>query len=122
VVNSRSKGKRGELEARDQVRKHWLAESCIRAGQACGKFASDLLGALPGAHVEVKRYRRIGAFDFYRQAKKDAGADLPVVLMREDGEQTWLVMFAIEDTERLVAALSEQLQRGHTHAQDSSQA
>ena len=59
MVNSRQKGKRGELEARDAVREHWSSPQCIRAAQANGAFSADLLHALPDTHVEVKRRKRI---------------------------------------------------------------
>ena len=45
AINSRAKGKRGELQARDAVREHWAAPGCIRAAQGAGAFAADLLHA-----------------------------------------------------------------------------
>ncbi len=98
MVNSRQKGARGERDARDAVREHWNSPDCIRAAQANGAFSADLLNALPHTHVEVKRYKRIAALKFYRQAASDCGADLPIVLMREDGDTNWFVLFNIKDT------------------------
>lgn len=108
MTNSRQKGKRGELEARDAVRQHWAAPECIRAAQVCGKFGADLLYALPDGHIEVKRYKSIKAFDFYEQAKRDAKSDqIPVVIMREDCAKEWLVMFSIEDSLKFALAILE---------------
>lgn len=104
-MSSRAKGKRGELEARDQVRVHWHCPQCTRAAQVSGKFSADLLGGPPGLHLEVKRHKRIAALGFMEQAERDAGKDeCPVVLMREDHRAEWFVLFCIEDTERFVAA------------------
>jgi hypothetical protein len=112
MTNSRQKGKRGELEARDAVRQHWAAPECIRAAQVCGKFGADLLNALPHGHVEVKRYKAIKAFDFYEQAKRDAKSDqLPVVIMREDNAKEWLVMFSIEDSLKFALAILENFEK-----------
>ena len=117
MVNSRAKGKRGELEARDQVRTHWLARDCIRAGQACGSFSADILHALPESHVEVKLYARITAFDFMDQAVRDKkNGETPIVLMRQNGTPYWLVMLRIEDTPAFAAKLSKQLESKEPNA------
>lgn len=104
---SRNKGKRGELEARDQVREHWKAAECRRAQQYCGSESSaDLLHALPGAHVEVKRIKAIAACRFIEQADRDrAPGDFPVVLMKED-RGDWLVMFRVSDSKRFKDGLT----------------
>ena len=105
---SRSKGKRGELEARDAVREHWGALECVRSAQRAGYHSSDLADALPNAHVEVKRRKRISALRFFEQAESDKREEeMPVILMREDGDPRWVVMFRIEDSERFVKALGE---------------
>jgi hypothetical protein len=109
-MNSRDKGKRGEREARDYVRKHWHAVNCIRAAQSNGKHSADLLDAGASLHVEVKRYARVAAMEFIQQAERDRKeGEIPVVLMRQNGSMrgqgrslTWMVMFPIEDTEQFV--------------------
>lgn len=103
---SRSKGKRGELDARDQIREHWAAPDCRRSQQYCGSESSaDLLNALPGGHVEVKRIKAIAAMRYLEQADRDrAAGDFPIVVMRED-RGGWVVMFKIEDSKRFSDAL-----------------
>lgn len=105
MTNSRDKGKRGELLARDMVREHWYAPDCIRAGQACGAYAADLLHALPMAHVEVKFLARHGAMRHLEQAQRDKGpGEFPVLLLRETATdyKEWLVAFRIQDTGRFL--------------------
>ena len=100
------KGKRGELEARDEVRRHWHSPNCIRSAQAGGSYAADLLEGPPGLHLEVKRYKSIAAFRFLDQATKDVSSgDVPVVLLKEDGGK-WAVLFYIEDTRAFRHALA----------------
>lgn len=99
MVNSREKGKRGERDARDAVKLYWNCPDCIRAAQSNGTWSADLLYGPPNLHLEVKHYGAIAALKFLRQATKDAQeSETPVVLMREDGEKRWAVMFWMEDT------------------------
>lgn len=124
MVNSRAKGVRGELEARDAARRWWFARNCIRAGQACGKFSADLLAALPGAHLEVKLYAKVAALDFLRQAERDMRAgEFPVVLMRDNGRTSWTVCIRIEDTERFVQAYlkNKESNAGNDQPQDADE-
>lgn len=105
---SRDKGKRGEREARDAAVQHWHADPdrCVRAAQVSGTLAADILHALPGAHIECKLIARIPALDFLRQAETDAGPnELPIVLMREDGDKEWVVMFRMHSSSRFATAL-----------------
>ena len=112
---SRDKGKRGEREARDQIRKLWNAPDCIRAAQSCGAWSADVLAALPDSHVEVKRYAKIAACRFLEQAIADAKDDLPILLMREDKGE-WMVLLRMSDTPRFATSLSRQL----NHDNDTS--
>jgi len=103
-MNSRRKGKRGELEARDLVREHWHSPKCIRSAQVSGKYAADLLEGPPGLHLEVKLVSKIGAMKYYRQAEDDAKSnEVPVVLMREN-DGPWMVMFTAESLGLVVDA------------------
>lgn len=115
-MNSRDKGKRGEREARDQVRIYWAAPDCIRAAQSNGKHSADLLDAGDSLHVEVKRIASIAALKYFEQAERDRKrGEIPVVLMRQNGSIAgqersmtgWVVMFAIEDTDQFVRNILE---------------
>jgi hypothetical protein len=102
VTNSRAKGARGELEASKEAANHWFASECYRTAQRDGKETADISKALPGAHVEVKRRKKIAATHFMDQAIRDkAEEEFPVVLMRQD-RGDWLVMIRLEDTLRFV--------------------
>ena len=119
-MNSKAKGKRGELEARDYVRQHWFAPRCIRSAQAGGAFAADLLHAGENLHVEVKRRQRIAATHFMRQAEGDCGdMDVPVVLMREDKYPSWLVVIRIEDTEKFLNIIQQNKETSNDNADDT---
>ena len=105
--HKRSKGKRGELEARDQVRKHWGFTDCIRAAQRDGQYGADLIGT-PGLHIEVKRRAQIAALNWMRQAIEDCNrrTGIPVLIMREDRDKKWYAMVRLEDGRELANVLA----------------
>lgn len=96
-MNSRQKGKRGELEWAAFCRENGYT-SARRTAQYCGKTgdASDVVG-LPGIHQEVKRVERLDLYGAMFQAKRDAKpGEMPIVAHRKNGEN-WLVTMDAED-------------------------
>lgn len=98
-INSKQKGKRGELEWVKFCREHGY--NCRRTAQYCGNTgeASDVVG-LPGIHQEVKRVERLDIYAAVDQAVRDAAAsgngDLPVLAHRKNNRR-WLVTMDAED-------------------------
>lgn len=95
-MNSREKGKRGELEfvrfCRDQ------GYEVRRTAQYCGKTgdAADVVG-LPGIHAEVKRVERLNIEAAVAQAKRDAKPGLlPVVFHRRNNGE-WMATMPAGD-------------------------
>lgn len=110
---SRDKGKRGEREARDFVRDAWLCPQCQRSAQVSGLFNSDLMYGPPGLHLEVKRYARIVALDFLKQAEEDSALQdggIPIVLMREDGGD-WAVLLRAEKAVDFARTLRDHMEQ-----------
>lgn len=98
AINSLTKGKRGELSARDAVREHWSAPGCARAAQCAGAYSADLLHAGHTVHVEVKKVARLATKRYIQQAERDAGEDeFPVVVMRL-ARGKWCVIFWLQDS------------------------
>ena len=99
-MNSRAKGKRGELEWASACRQHGY--DARRTAQYCGKTgdASDVVG-LPGIHQEVKRVERLDLTAAMLQAKRDAKpGEIPIVAHRRNGE-SWLVTMDADDWFRM---------------------
>ena len=107
-MNSIRKGKAGELEACKAIAQHW-GTSPIRTAQVSGKFSADIMYALDGTHIEVKRRAKIAALDFLRQAERDTQGDVPIVVMRENGDTEWEVMLRLFDTPELARRLYEKV-------------
>lgn len=94
VVNSRQKGKRGELEWAVFLRGHGYAAR--RGQQYNGLGGEDVVAEdLPGLHFEVKRTERF-PHEAVDQAARDAGGRVPVVAWRRN-RGPWLVILRAED-------------------------
>ena len=93
MINSKAKGKRGELELVRLFKSYGY--EAHRTSQYCGKTgeAPDVIG-LSGIHVECKFVEKLNIYDAIRQAQRDAEAagkgDLPVVFHRKNN-CSWLV-------------------------------
>ncbi len=95
--SSRDKGKRGERELAQELRRLGC-QSARRAQQYCGSESSaDLLG-IPGIHIECKRTEALSLYTAYEQAKKDSvgSSDIPVVIHRRN-HHPWVVIMGLDD-------------------------
>lgn len=102
MTNSKQKGKRGELECADVLRKLGFPE-VRRSVQYNGKGdgLADLIG-INGVHIEVKRNEHLNIYDAYEQAEGDArSGDTPTVIFRKNNKR-WLVALSIEDWAKLI--------------------
>lgn len=100
AINSREKGKRGELEVVRLLQKYGWKEA-RRTAQHCGnnpEGAADVVG-LPGIHIEVKRVEHLNIDDAMDQSKRDAGktdGGIPIVVHRRSGK-CWKVTMDAKD-------------------------
>lgn len=94
-MNSRAKGKRGELEFARLCREHGY--DVRRTAQYCGNTgeASDVVG-LPGIHAEVKRVERLDIYAAVSQAQRDAKQEEKPVVFHRKNNHGWLVTMPFE--------------------------
>lgn len=99
-MNSKQKGKCGELELASILRSYGYAE-CRRGQQYSGANGdADVIG-LPGIHIEVKRREKLNIYEAIAQAIKDAkNRFLPAVFHRKN-DCEWLVTMRLDDWIRL---------------------
>ena len=98
-MNSRTKGKRGELEAA----KAWsqmVGGSARRGQQFHGGADSPDVVCDQQVHLEVKRTERGNPYAWIDQSVADAGGKVPVVLHRRNGRE-WLLIVRLADVTRL---------------------
>lgn len=111
-VNSREKGKRGELELARALRA--LGYDCRRGQQFSGKNGDADVVGLPGIHIECKRVERLNLYDAMAQARRDAReGETPVVMHRKD-RCGWLVTLELEG---FIARFYREWECGHEGAE-----
>ena len=94
-MNSRRKGKEGELELCRALRGHGY--ECKRSVQYSGANGDADVVGLPGIHIECKRVERLNLAEAMHQAERDARpGELPAVFHRRNGEP-WLVTMPLEN-------------------------
>lgn len=96
MTNSRSKGKRGELEFAQLLRDAGLV--AWRGQQFAGGTESPdvVCESLPHVHFEIKRVEQLNLLAAMAQSVTDAGHKLPVVAHRRN-KQPWLVTMRVQD-------------------------
>lgn len=97
-MNSRSKGKRGELELAKELRKYGF-DARRGVQYKGGQDSPDVIG-LPGIHIECKRVEALNIYHAVEQAEHDAGQNVPVVMHRKNN-QKWLVTMSLDQWMRI---------------------
>ncbi|MEM6260730.1 MAG: hypothetical protein AAGI37_20980 [Planctomycetota bacterium] len=109
--NSRSKGKRGELEWRDVLRDLGYLSAERGQQRAGGADAPDVKNGIPGTHPEVKRVEALNIHKAMAQAVGDAVDLVPYVAHRRN-RTDWLVTIRASDLvefARLVANSQQEM-------------
>lgn len=104
-INSREKGKRGELELSNFLKLYGYE---TRRGQqySGANGDADVVG-LPGIHIECKRNERLNIYDATEQARLDAkDENLPTVFHRKNNKP-WLVTMELQNWMKLYEAWDE---------------
>lgn len=98
MINSRAKGKAGELELSHVLKA--MGHKSARRGQqfSGGKDSPDVI-AIPGVHIEAKRVQSLNLKAAMDQAISDGGANVPSVIHRKN-HSPWLLTLKLEDFER----------------------
>ena len=81
-MNSRNKGKRGELELAKKLREYGYDSR--RGQQYSGANGDADVVGLPGIHIEAKAVERLNIYDAMSQSKHDArDGEIPVVMHKK---------------------------------------
>ena len=101
-MNSKQKGKRGELEFSRLCRDHGY--DVHRTAQYRGNTgdAADVEG-LPGIHTEVKRCEQVRLTDWMAQAVHDAKPGLLPIVAHRKNDCQWLITMRADDWFKLYA-------------------
>lgn len=97
AINSRSKGKVGELEIAKLLREKYGYTNARRGQQFHGGPDSPDVCGVDGLHIEVKRVEKLNIEDAMQQSIRDASEDeLPVVFHRRNKEK-WKATMLLDD-------------------------
>jgi len=94
-INSKQKGKTGELEAA-KLLSEIFGTNCRRGVQYQGGPDSPDVVGIPGIHFEVKRCESLSIYTAMDQAERDSGIDVPCVLHRRN-HRGWLFVVQADD-------------------------
>ncbi len=94
-MNSRNKGKRGELEAAHLLKKHGY--DARRGQQYAGSNGDPDVVGLPDIHLEIKRVEKLNIDDALSQSIRDArDTEIPVVMHRKNRTE-WKITMLFDD-------------------------
>jgi len=98
-MNSKNKGKRGELQVAKMLRDQGLPAR--RGQQYCGIEGVDVAGP-EGYHFEVKWVEKLNVYGAMKQALEDARpGEVPVVAHKKNREE-WLATMRLADLIELI--------------------
>lgn len=100
-MNSKQKGKRGELELVRKLKEHgYTTRRTVQYNGKADEGEADLQG-LDGIHIECKRVEKLNLYDAMAQAVHDANDnELPTVFHRKNNCE-WLVTMKLDDWVKL---------------------
>lgn len=116
MLNSNSKGKRGEREWRDELRAQGYLKA-RRGQQFCGANgdADVVCEELSQFHFEVKRTETLSVYKAWEQAVRDGTGKTPIVAHRRN-DHPWLVIMSSDAFFELIRCPGEIVQTIVTEA------
>lgn len=95
AINSKAKGKRGELELSKKLREYGY--EARRTNQFCGANGDADVVGLKGIHIECKRVEHLNLYDAMAQAKHDAKDGTTPTVFHRKNNCKWLVTMELGD-------------------------
>ena len=97
MINSKEKGKKGELELA-KILKDKYGFECRRSQQFCGKGgeSADVIG-LPFIHIECKRVEKLNIDEALNQAINDCKQGMIPAVFHRKNKTKWKVTMDLDD-------------------------
>ena len=97
MINSRQKGKAGELDLAAFLREHGFDEAARGCQFRGGGDSPDVVG-IPGFHIEAKRVEAGSLYAWLDQAIRDsAGTDLVPLVCHRRNRREWVAILTLAD-------------------------
>ena len=94
-MNSRDKGKRGELEVAHLLKEHGF--DARRGQQFSGANGDADVVGLPGLHLEIKRVEKLNIENAVEQSIRDAREGEKPAVMHRKNRRKWLVTMPFDE-------------------------
>lgn len=102
MVNSKQKGKRGELEAVNYLNKKGYSAKRTRQYKGTPESADIECKKLP-FHFEIKRVERLDIHKAYRKASGESEyPKIPLVMHRKNQSKKWLATLSMDDLIKII--------------------
>ena len=102
TINSKQKGKRGELELAAWLKDHGFTARRGQQFKGTPDSPDVVVAEWPWAHIECKRVQKLNLRAAMEQAQNDAGNKIPLVIHRTN-DKPWLVTLSLADFIELVS-------------------
>ena len=107
MTNSCRKGKVGEREVANMLKRQGFADARRGQQHSGGEDSPDVVG-LDGYHIEVKRTEKFRLWDAMEQAENDSGEDNIPIVMHRKSRKDWVVVIGAYDFLGMVRLIEEQ--------------
>lgn len=114
-MNSRRKGKQGELELAKFLREHGYTDAHRGQQFKGGGDSPDVVG-IPGVHLECKRVEKGSLYDWLAQAQQDAAAGAMPVVAHRRSRKEWVAILSLTDFLKLIGRASREVPVGQSWA------
>jgi Holliday junction resolvase len=94
-MNSRAKGKRGELELAHKLKEYGI--DARRGQQYCGSNGDADVVGLEGYHIECKRVEKLDLVGAMAQSIADAKEGETAIVMHRKDRSPWFVTMELKD-------------------------
>lgn len=101
-INSKSKGKLGELEVSKLLQKHGFPARRGQQFQGSPDSPDVICETLDQYHIEVKRTEKFALWDAIDQATKDAGEGQTPLVFHRKNNRSWVVVLDAEEFLKLL--------------------
>ena len=96
MINSKQKGKKGELEVANYLKKKGLTARRGQQYQGSPNSPDVICEERSDIHIEVKRDEHLNIEKAIQQSTSDSGENIPVVIHRKNREK-WKVTMWLDD-------------------------
>ena len=114
-MNSRDKGKRGELEVAHLLKEYGY--DARRGQQFSGANGDADVVGLPGIHIEVKRVEKLNIENAVEQSIRDAKENEKPIVLHRKNKRKWLVTMPFDEWIELYEAWEKVNERIYKNSQ-----